>query len=54
MKIVFIKIYYSIRNNLIKLIGNNMQFNFQYCNKEDLSYINGDKFKLIIKSINEK
>lgn len=44
----------KLKNNLIKLIGNNMKFNFQYCNKDDLSYINGDKFKLIIKSINEK
>ncbi len=41
----------QLRHNLIKMIGNNMTINFKYCNKEDLTCLSNDKFKLIVKNI---
>ena len=43
-----------LKFNLRKMIGKNMQMIFQYCNKDDLHYFNGDKFKLIVKSFEKK
>lgn len=39
----------QLRANLLRMLGNDMELKFTYCNREDLTYSASNKFNLIIK-----